>query len=57
MLIAELIYDAFIFHGVGVSATTAQAAIQVPKAVLHPMIATGTPTPAVTVPKVNPAAA
>ena len=57
MLIAELIYDAFIFHGVGVSATTAQAAIQVLKPVLHPMIATGTPTPAVTVPKVNPAAA
>ena len=45
-------------HGVGARrATAAQAEEQVPRAALHATIAAGTPRPAVTVPKVNPAPA
>ena len=45
-------------HGVGAtSAVAAQAAEHTPKAALHAMIAGGAPSPAVTVPKTNPAPA
>lgn len=44
-------------QGVGASATVAQAAMQLPRATLHAMIAGQTPMSAVTVPKVKPAAA
>ena len=44
-------------HGVGAKPAATQAAIHVPSAALHARIAAGTPAPAVTVPKVAPAAA
>mmetsp|Transcript_46771 Transcript_46771/g.109216 ORF Transcript_46771/g.109216 Transcript_46771/m.109216 type:complete len:97 (-) Transcript_46771:166-456(-) len=44
-------------HGVGVKPAATQAAMQTPSAELQAMIAAGVPTPAVTVPKVAPAAA
>ena len=48
----------FALYGVGAkSATVAHAAEHVPNAALQATMAAGTPTPAVTVPKVNPAPA
>ena len=44
-------------QGVGAKPAATQAAIHVPSAALHARIAAGTPAPAVTVPKVAPAAA
>ncbi len=42
---------------VGANPAATQAAIQRPRPALQPIIAAGTPAPAVTVPKVNPAPA
>ena len=44
-------------QGVGVNPAATQADMHVPRAALQPMMAAGVPTPAVTVPKVKPAAA
>lgn len=44
-------------QGVGAKPAATQAAIQAPRAALHPMTATGALRPAVMVPKVTPAAA
>jgi uncharacterized membrane protein len=44
-------------YGVGANPAAMQAAIQTPRAVLQATMAAGIPAPAVTVPKVNPAAA
>lgn len=44
------------FYGTGANPAATHAAIQVPNPTLHATIAAGIPTPAVTVPKVNPAA-
>jgi hypothetical protein len=44
-------------HGVGANPAATQAAMQIPSPALQATMAAGTPAPAVTVPKVNPAAA
>jgi hypothetical protein len=43
-------------HGVGAKRAAAQIAMHVPSPALQAIIAAGTPTPAVTVPNVKPAA-
>lgn len=46
-----------VHYGVGVNVARNAAFMHVPKAALHAIIAGGVPTPAVTVPNTNPAAA